>query len=102
MVIPSRTWAAALALASLAGCTSPTEQVFSPPAATPATFAESETQIEVEEFEAGFAKARAKQDEMFLIMSALLEEATRPELIAALKQSAERLKVATQDFNTVQ
>ncbi len=104
MVSLYRAFAATVLLTALTGCVSSPEQVFTPPAiaAPPAPIVQSELQIDANEFEAGFAKAREKQDAMFQILTLMLQEATRPELLAAVKQSAERLKVATQDLNTVQ
>ncbi len=104
MVSLYRTFAATVLLTALSGCVSSPEPVFTPPAisATPAPIAQSELEIDADEFEAGFAKARKKQDAMFQILTLMLQEATRPELLAAVKQSAERLKTATQDLNAVQ
>ncbi len=104
MVSLYRAIAAMSLLTAVSGCVSSPEPAFTPPviAATPAPMVQSELQIDADEFEAGFAKAREKQDAMFQILTLMLQEATRPELLAAVKQSAERLKVATQDLNTVQ
>lgn len=112
MVIPLRAWTAAVAVASLAGCATPpppiasipvaSNPVASAPAIKPAVFAESEFQPDIAELEAGFAKLQGKQEVLFRLMTAMLEEASRPEVISALKQSAERMSVIAEEFKTVQ